>query len=263
MSEELVSTRVGNYLNTSVKNLGVSYTGTLTHNYYLKQYGKSKSTKHAVLVFFEGNDFKDTVSEYNQLLDYQETGKRQFRDLRQQTQTSFISASIDMLYRIVDAVRNPVNAVNAMFVFRERKVPVTLSYTPPAARDLDNASREIMREVLAAWANTARSLNVEPWLVYMPTKHRVLHGYLEYLDTAGQILRQWNPNNLSEFVQEICGKNEIRFIDSTSALREVTAAGNLPYNTVWDTHLNATGTEVVARLIAKRMVSESFFETKG
>ena len=57
--EELFTTHLGESLNKSVKNLGVSYEGTFTEIAYLERYGKSPSTKHAILVFFEGNDLFD------------------------------------------------------------------------------------------------------------------------------------------------------------------------------------------------------------
>ena len=61
--EDLFTTHLGALLHTSVKNLGVGYTGTLTQTYYLKLYGKSASTTDAFLVFFEGNDLDDLLRE--------------------------------------------------------------------------------------------------------------------------------------------------------------------------------------------------------
>src|ERR1051325_9802192 len=54
--KDLFTTRLGRSLGLRVKNLGVSYTGTLTHTAYLLEFGRAASTRDAVLVFYEGND---------------------------------------------------------------------------------------------------------------------------------------------------------------------------------------------------------------
>jgi len=63
--EDLFTTHIQSLTGKRVKNLGVSYTGNLTHIQYLKEYGHASSTETAMLVFFEGNDIRETVREAN------------------------------------------------------------------------------------------------------------------------------------------------------------------------------------------------------
>ncbi len=49
--EELVTSHLARLLGVRVKNLGVSDTGLLTYNHYLKSYATSPATRH-VMVFF-------------------------------------------------------------------------------------------------------------------------------------------------------------------------------------------------------------------
>ena len=59
MYDQLFTTILGKMLNIRVLNLGVSHTGPLTQLSYLQDYGVSPSTKHVVIVFYEGNDLSD------------------------------------------------------------------------------------------------------------------------------------------------------------------------------------------------------------
>ena len=59
----LFTTILSQHLGKPVRNLGVSRTGTYTQIAYLRKFGKAPSTRHAVCVFFEGNDPVDVVNE--------------------------------------------------------------------------------------------------------------------------------------------------------------------------------------------------------
>lgn len=253
--EELVSSRVGEQLGVTVKNLGVSYTGTLTHNYYLRNFGKSSSTRRAVLVFFEGNDIKDAVAEHKRLEAFRLNGTREYRDLQSQRQTSFLVASIKSVRSLLTPKPGPITNENAIFDSKHGEVPVTLLYSLPNADELEPMARQVIRDGIAGWAETANYLGLEPWLVYMPVKHRVIHQYIRYTDATEDKIRNWQPSDLPQHVAGLCEENGIRFIDSTPALAGAAADGQLPYNAIWDTHLNSLGTQVVADLIVERLTS--------
>jgi hypothetical protein len=50
---------------------------------------------------------------------------------------------------------------------------------------------------------------------------------------------------------------DIQFIDVTRSLREQTENGILTYNSVWDTHLNQTGSKVVADFVSAEILSRA------
>jgi hypothetical protein len=62
--EQLFTSILARILNVSVLNLGTSYTGPLTQLSYLQDYGIAASTKHTMIVFFEGNDLEELAGEY-------------------------------------------------------------------------------------------------------------------------------------------------------------------------------------------------------
>lgn len=251
--EELVSSRVGEQLGVTVKNLGVSYTGTLTHNYYLRNFGKSSSTRRAVLVFFEGNDIKDAVLEHKRLEEFRKTGFRETRDLESQRQTSFLVASAKTMQRVISAQRGPITNENAVFESADGDQAVSLLYSLPNASELDSVARQVLEAALSDWAKTADEMELEPWLVYMPVKHRVIYDHIRYLPNADPDIAAWQPSDLPQHVAELCRDRGIRFIDATPVLSDAAAAGHLPYNAIWDTHLNSLGTQVVAKLVADRL----------
>ena len=251
--EDLFSSRVAEMLGVRVKNLGVSFTGTLSHNHFLREYGKSQSTKDAILVFFEGNDIADTVREQRQTVRWNSSGTREFRDLAANKQSSFFLA----LGRRMRSLWRPIRVTNATMRFPDEQKPITVSYSPPGRSELSAEEFSILNSALADWADIARDHAMRPRLVYMPCKRRVLHGRLQFLEHTHQRLAEWQPTDLPELVQDLCDRNGIHFIDVTPALMAETDRGNLNYNSIWDTHLNRHGSLTVARAIADALVAAS------
>ncbi|MGC8990386.1 MAG: hypothetical protein ACP5MD_09715, partial [Verrucomicrobiia bacterium] len=55
-------------------------------------------------------------------------------------------------------------------------------------------------------------------------------------------------------VAELCAKHGIRFVDLTPSLRQEThRSGELLFNALYDTHLNARGSAFVAEELAKQL----------
>lgn len=74
-----------------------------------------------------------------------------------------------------------------------------------------------------------------------------------YLDLSLGVIHQALPLAIAEK----CSRYGIRFIDLTPALvEEGTRSGELLYNHVFDTHLNARGSEVVAKVLAGRLSND-------
>jgi hypothetical protein len=91
----------------------------------------------------------------------------------------------------------------------------------------------------------------------MPAKRRVLDGFLEFEENAAERLVKWQQTDLPAFIQETCHDTDIQFIDVTRGLKQQTENGILTYNSVWDTHLNQTGTKVVADIVSAEILSRA------
>ena len=248
--EDLFTTQLGQLLGVRVKNLGVSSTGTLTHIEYLDRYGRSSSTTDVVLVFFEGNDVRDFENEAEALRRFRETGSREYREARPRPQSSFLRALHDAVGG--DSGATEVRA-NAFYVCESRRTPVTVSYAVPDPARLEEGVAEEMEAVLARWARRFRDTGIQPWLVYLPAKRRVLDGYLEFAHDTRRELADWRPTELPAVIHRVCLRHGIAFVDAHPRLAYEVGKCRLPYNSVWDTHLNRRGSDVVARTLAEAL----------
>ncbi len=247
--EDLYTTQLGTLAGVRVKNLGVSFTGPLSYNILLKEYGKSEHTRHAMMVFYEGNDVIDLMREFEALQKYKAVGTRGYRTIAKQT--SFVQAA----YRKVTEPKSETGKQgkifqNSFFVSSRGEIPFTISATPPGKSDLSPEQKTALSDALGDWARIAKDCGMTPWLVYMPAKRRVFDGHFRLTAAALRELINRLPSDLPDFVRELSVKNGIRFVDVTPALVEETEMGKLTYNPIWDAHLNRGGSRRVAKVLA-------------
>jgi hypothetical protein len=104
------------------------------------------------------------------------------------------------------------------------------------------------------YAGFGRDHGLEVWIVFMPSKRRVMHGLVEYSDTASEAMKNWQPTDLPVVIGELAEQHKIRFFDLTSTLVKETAdGGSLLYNPIFDTHINERGSAVVAGELAAQL----------
>ncbi|MEE8219312.1 MAG: hypothetical protein V3R43_01600, partial [bacterium] len=130
------------------------------------------------------------------------------------------------------------------------EVAVSVNYTPPGSEEVRSSTQYYLDRALADWAETADTLGMKPWLIYMPCKRRVLHDRLRFIDETPQEFVDWRPTDLPAFMEQRADTHGIGFIDVTPVLLRETRQGRLTYNPIWDTHLNRRGTALVAKAIA-------------
>ena len=252
--EDLFTTVLGRSLGVAVKNLGVSYTGPRAHLEYLRAFGIAAGTRHAVVVFFEGNDLADLAAESEALARWRRTGRREVREFV--PQRSFLGALADALAgggRGAVEMTGP-GLVTATFATGRGDVPVTLIYTPPGRAGLTVEAVGRLDGVLDELAAIGRERGVAVWLAYMPCKRRVLDGRVDFAPAASEAVRSWRPSDLPELVADRCEAAGVGFVDLTPALREETERSHeLTYNSIYDTHLNARGSRAVGRALARRL----------
>ena len=252
--DDLVSTRLGSLVNRPVKNLGISHTGVLNQTACLEHFGTSKSTKHVVWAFFEGNDLQDMVLE-SQRLSRIETGTSEHVDLlaNRKTQSSLTAAIRNMLFAPSRLdIYGP--AVNATLRRSGDSVRFKLDYTPVGSKMLGPVGDQLSMAIenLAA---LCRQRDIKLWCVYMPTKRRVFHALGYQVDTdANLYLRQpWQPSDLPQWLELQCRQQQIEFVDATPSLIELNKSDEFSHNLVFDTHLSVAGARVVAELLAAKM----------
>ena len=252
---DLFTTAIGKHLDLRVKNLGVSHVGPLTYNFYLSSYGKAPSTTEAICVFFEGNDLNDLEREMNDLTEYRETGLRPTRNVKKTT--SFLKASSILINRVTNrfipvdpgAIRES-QRYNAFFVSAAETIAVGVG--AESKHELSPDQESNLKHALARWASEADALGLRPWLAYMPSKRRVLHGHLRFQDNVPQELVAYDPSNLPKSVKDLCAEHGIGFIDLSLSLRAAADRGVLPFNET-DAHLSLSGCRVVAETVAEEL----------
>ncbi len=254
-ADALFTTVLADRLGVAVKNLGVSYTGPLTHVSYLRDYGDAPSARHAVLAFYEGNDIEDLVRE-SWAMERARQGlvADPVRAALGKPQSSFIEAMRSRLDRSGDAgneVPWPNTIPTHEYVSNDRRQPVTVRTTSPAVPGSGSQRYQLLEQALSAWGRTSRSMGMEPWLVYLPTKRRVLQGHLERLPSTPP--DAWRSSALPALVRRLTKARGIAFVNPIPALRTATRQGQLSYNPVLDTHLNRVGSQIVAEVLAKAL----------
>lgn len=247
--EELFTTLAARQLGLRVKNLGVSGTGPISQTFYLRHYGQAPSARHAVLCFFEGNDFEDLSRELRNAESFRRTGQ----PWELQRQTSLLKAIYERMAerRGYASGRAPVSP-NAALVVSGKEQPMTVYATPSSWESLGKQHRERLTNALSGWAVAARELGMQPWVLYLPDSHRVFHGLVRYTDSTGS-LAQWRPGEFGPPFGGACTNLGLGFINPFIALRRAAESGGIPYNLVGDTHLSAEGSRVVARVLAESL----------
>lgn len=247
--EELFTSVLDNKSGLRVKNLGVSYTGTLSQLHYLQDFGRGKSTKHWIIVYFEGNDLEDTEAEVQ---------AARFPHPERKFDGSFLRRLDSMARNVVWRWKGTHGAPNAVFTGNQSE-PVTVMYAPPEAADLTEADQKNLRLSMKDFANFAEHAGITPWLVFVPCKRRVLHGRLEFQANCPPHIRDWKPTDLAGHIEQVCTGEGVRFIGTTDALRnETETSGISMFNSVFDSHLTAKGSRVVANSILSHFKSVLF-----
>jgi hypothetical protein len=251
--ERLFTSLLAGRLGVPVKNLGVSHTGPLTQLHYLETYGIAASTRHLVVVFFEGNDLEDLDREYRAWLRFRESG---VRPRESDPQPSLLCALAEAVVYGRKPLEPKVAAVpDAVLSLGGRRIPVSLNSIPPITKGaLTRDLRQALSHFFEGFRALSASRNAEAWLVYLPCKLRVWHGLLEFSPGTSPSLSNWRPSDLPHHLRELSGKRGIHFLDLTPALvRTTRSEEQLLFNPIADTHLNAEGATVVAAAMAEAM----------
>jgi len=251
--EQLFTTVLGQALQTRVANLGTSYTGPLAQLSSLQEYGLGPSTRKTVIVFFEGNDLRDLQEEYTAFQEFETTGQRPYRKFSPQI------SMLRTVYRLIrdrnipEEPRPPV--VTAFFKSGHGPLPITLNYAPPGRSQIPADGMARLEYFFSQYDSFGKAHGVETWLTFMPCKERVVYGMVDFATNAPERFRQWQPTDLPELIGELAATHSIRFIDLTpTLLTETVRTKELVFNSIYDTHLTAQGSQLVGQELARKLV---------
>ena len=252
-SEALFTTLLGRGLECRVRNLGVSGTGPYTQLHYLREYGGAPSLRQVLIVFFEGNDLEDMDLELAAMNRWESARERPRRDVV--PQSSLLVALADA-WAGVPGDRRGAKSVPRVYTFHSAAgpVPVHLTEVPHQRRRLPEDAMGRVQRFLGEYHGWSQARGVEAWLAYMPCKARVLHGRIEGEDPRSLHPGPWWSEELPGLVREACGRQGIRWVDLTAPLLEASRVrGELVFNPLFEAHLNARGSEIVAEELVRRL----------
>lgn len=238
-------------LGKRVKNLGITDSGTFAQTHYLEAYGQAPSCKTAVLAFFEGNDLEDNETELRERDLFRATGEKPDRSIPRQPS---LLKTIANLVRDFKKIRlSDRSYANACFKSGGKEIPVTVADAPPASAEMTTTQSKALALSLDEYAAACTKTGMKAHLLYIPCKRRVMHGHLRHGNDYPQ--PGWQMNDLPEHLQAECAKRGIIFINATPALSSAAALGKPCFNTLYDTHLDATGHQIVGEMLAKAIAA--------
>ena len=238
-------------LGKRVKNLGITNSGTFAQTHYLEAYGKAPSCKTAVLAFFEGNDLDDNKRELLERERFRTSGEKPDHSIARQ---SSLLKTIMNLVRDAKKIRlSDRSYVNAFFKSGDKEIPVTIADAPPSKAEMSADLSKALLLALDEYAAASTKAGMKAHLLYIPCKRRVMHGHLRQVNDYPQ--PDWQPGDLPEHIQAECEKRGIAFINATPALTAAAAQGQACFNTIYDTHLDAAGHQIIGDVLAKALTA--------
>ena len=247
--DEIFTAIAARRLGRRIKNLGISATGPISQTFYVKRYGKSPSTRDAVICFFEGNDVEDLSRELRQAEHFRTTG----RPWREPAQSSLLIALQEQLRPRAQPSASAAATPNALLTNSANR-PMTVFGPPPSWNRLSANRRENVQRALTNWADTVRAQGMRPWLIYMPDSQRVFHGLFRF--TTTNVVNAWTPDDFAGPLGQVCTNLGIGFINPWPALRRAAEEGAVPYNLIGDTHLSREGSKIVGEVLADALQSK-------
>ena len=236
-----------------VKNLGITDSGTYSHIHYLETYARAPSCKFAVLAFFEGNDLNDNVREVEALDEFQKTGVRPSHEIP--IQPSILKAIWTLVRDFKKLAFHDRSYANAYFESASGQIPVSIADAPPTSAKMTADEIHALETALDRYAESCQKFGMQPYLLFLPAKRRVMHGRLRQGENYPN--PDWELGDLPEHIAGECSSRSINFIDATLVLTQAAAEGRNTFNTIYDTHFNAEGHRVVGELLAESLQSSN------
>lgn len=255
--EETFSFLLGQEMNRTVRNLGRSGYSTPTEFIVFKKYGLPGQPKFVVWQIAEANDLDD-VRTYEFWLAH---GRPDYFDFAANTKPTRVQAwqGRSLTYRFFSGLRHrdphpwPLAGYFKTTAGEEKMVRFweTPGMQLPAR---GNSAWSGFSRPIEEAASLCHSNNIRLLIVLIPDKLRVIGPATRFepeVALVGSRFPGLPPETaLGTCLRDFCETRRIPFLDTTEALRNAAAAGNLVYQG-FDTHLSAAGHQIVADAIAK------------
>jgi hypothetical protein len=239
----------------SVANLGLSGYGPQQELAVLRRYAVPLHPKIVLWAFYEGNDLRDAL-DYETL---QQRLKEGFRTRPSRVERTWAVNLLNVLERMLRKSAPSAVALERYGTFRTREAAeVRVYFVDPCDTlgERDGEGLAILEESLRKAYETARAEGFRLVVLYVPSKFRVLRGFVEFPRQSE--CRDWTGNDLPERLRRIVAlfSSEGDFVDLTPALTTIAASGELPHLPD-DTHWTPLGHEAVARAVAEALGTEA------
>jgi hypothetical protein len=250
-ADDLMTTTLGQLLDSTVANLGQSAYGPQQELAVLRRFAAPMHPKLCIWTFYEGNDLED-VERYEQLT--RSGGPADLGSMPRDR--SFSRNAMQALSRVLGRILAPDATDQAPFgMFRDRDGRMSTLYfhdrgAPLSPREF--AALDKVGAVLAAAHGACKAHGMRLLVVFAPGKFRVYKDHCTFRrDNPGarRVLDDL-PERLRARVAAI--SPEIGFLDLTPALSAEAARGRLVYFAD-DTHWSAEGHQAAGRAVAAQV----------
>ncbi len=246
---QIMTSVLGNLQNSTVANLGQSGYSTTTELVVLKRHGLSLDPSHIVLMYFEGNDWRNEIR-YELVMSDWET---YFQRWTAWTVTSFSKNAIQAMAAFLGNPK-PSGWSKSALLDRNGADPVRMYfvYSGQPLTALQLRGLDLTSSALAETHEIAKSNNIQLTIVFVPTKFRVYSGLIEI--DPGSDLASWVVNDMPRRLGEIVANisDDIGFLDLTPTFLNSANSGELLYFRD-DTHWNPAGHRLAAEAIGDHL----------
>lgn len=257
--EETFTHLVGQKMNRTVRNLGRSGYSTPTEFIVFKKFGLPCQPKFVVWQIAEANDLDD-VGTYEFWLQH---GRPDYFDFAANTKPTQVQAwqGRSLTYRLFNQLRHRDLRdwpLAGYFKTNEGKERMVRFFETPGMQlpARGNSAWPGFSKPIEEAAGLCRSNNIQLLIVLIPDKLRVIGPHTRFepqVALVGSRFPGLPPETaLGACLRDFCGGRQIPFLDTTEALQQAAAAGNLVYQG-FDTHLSAPGHQIVADCIATEL----------
>ncbi|MGB7243971.1 MAG: hypothetical protein WBC93_18040 [Sulfitobacter sp.] len=194
------------------------------------------SGRSVVQFLFEGNDLPDSNSYRN-------------RDNNAKAQEPYVSSSfLKILWSMAAKVTDPTSGWESADYCTIAKQRYLFLWT---RRSFDGNMAEVphIQQSILDFSDAVQQAGGTYFLVFVPTKFRVLNALCEYPDLSQISDPEQHLSELPEIFSDWSGKSGIPYLDLTRPLTKAAGTGNVPW--FWgDTHWSESGHESAARALA-------------
>jgi len=247
--------RVGEMVQLTTKNLGVSGYNTPYASIILGEYGLKLNPKVAIIQIAESNDLSENKTYY----DWVKAGKPKVEfDPIVMTRYDVwkLRSPMYALYQKLFPLHLSPYRIQGTFKDENGKSYLTRFFQAPNSKmkPQGNIGWEVMIGSLFRMKELCEENNIIPIVLLIPDKMTVMHDFVDFEPQTQEILAQHPPiepqESLGFYLARQCEELQMNFVDATPALYEAAKTGKLVYLPM-DTHLSPQGHHIVAEELAK------------